>query len=86
MHRNQRVKPLQLTIGQGARIRYWGNYLISKSGFNVALTVVKREALALLMMERLKAEQELRLHRGVSLKSSGMRSHVQVVEVFSYAR
>ena len=28
MPRNQRVKAFRLTLGQDARIRYWGNYLL----------------------------------------------------------
>ena len=60
-HGSQRVKALQLSLGQGSRIRYWGNYRVSKSGFNAALTVVERQDLVLLMHERMEAERKERL-------------------------
>jgi len=41
--RNQRVKALDLTLGQDVPIRYRGNYVIGTSGFNVVLTLMGRE-------------------------------------------
>lgn len=49
-------------LGQDANDSYWGNYLISKSGFNVALTMMACEELELLMQERLEVERQGRLH------------------------